>query len=249
MEAVILLAGFGSRLNRQDIPHKSLLPFGNDTLLSRHLSCLQELGIARTHLVLGHNKEKLIEYVRKLKLDLPVNFIHNDLYLTTGNTLSMVLGLRQCSGDVLILDGDVLYPRPVLINYVRVSHPSSFALTPGDIDNEESAKALLKPSGSIHAFITKRHFTAEEKNGFEFGGEAIGFFKLSAPNVNKFVDRYEKHEAEYENALWEIPFTDFAHEVDLHPWMTSEPGCFEIDTQKEYEHALDYFEQHRDVYG
>lgn len=248
MEAIILLAGFGSRLNRKDIPHKSLLPFGGDTLLSRHLSCLQELGIRRTHLVLGHNKEKLIEYVQNLKLDLAVNFIDNELYQTTGNTLSMVMGLRQCSGDVLILDGDVLYPRSILINYVRTSVPSSFALIPSDIDDEESAKVLLKPSGDIHAFITKRHLTDEEKNEFEFGGEAIGFFKLSASNMKKFVDLYEKHEAEYEPVLWEIPFSDFAHEVDLHPWKTTDPGCYEIDTQEDYEHALAYFERRRDVY-
>jgi len=249
MEAVILLAGYGSRLNRQDIPHKALLPFSGGTLLSRHLSCLQELGIERTHLVLGHNKEKVESYVRGLQLELPIEFIDNKVYRTTGNTLSMVMGLRQCSGDVLILDGDVLYPRSILIDYVRASGPTSFALTPGDIDNEESSKALLKASGDIHAFITKRHFTEEEKNGFAFGGEAIGFFKLSAANADKFVDLYEQHEAEYEKVLWEIPFTEFARDVDLAAWSTTQPGCFEIDTQEEYEHALDYFGRHRDIYG
>ena len=68
MEAIILLAGYGSRLNRQDIPHKSLLPFDGDTLLSRHLSCLEELQIERTHLVLGHNKEQVENYVQSLQL-------------------------------------------------------------------------------------------------------------------------------------------------------------------------------------
>ncbi len=249
MEAVILLAGYGSRLSRQDIPHKSLLPFGNDTLLSRHLSCLQELEIERTHLVLGHNKENVESYVHSLQLDLPIQFIDNKVYRTTGNTLSMVMGLRQCAGDVLILDGDVLYPRRVFIDYARQSDASSFALTPGNIDDEESAKVLLKPSGVIHAFITKRHLTEAEKNGSQFGGEAIGFFKLSAQNVNKFLDLYAKQEAEYEIALWEIPFTEFAQQADLHAWQTANTDCFEIDTQEEYEHALDYFERNRDVYG
>jgi choline kinase len=249
MEAIILLAGYGSRLNRQDIPHKSLLPFSGETLLSRHLSCFQELGIERTHLVLGHNKDKVESYVRSLQLDMPIEFIDNKVYRTTGNTLSMVMGLRQSSGDVLILDGDVLYPRRILIDYVRASGPTSFALTPGEIDDEESSKVLLKPLERIHAFITKRHFTEEEKNGFEFGGEAIGFFKLSASNVNRFVDLYERNEAEYEKVLWEIPFTKFARDVDLNAWSTTEPGCFEIDTQEDYKLAFDYFERHRDVYG
>ena len=45
MQAVILLAGYGSRLGRDDIFHKSLLPFGDETLLSRHLTCLDALNI------------------------------------------------------------------------------------------------------------------------------------------------------------------------------------------------------------
>jgi len=249
MEAVILLAGYGSRLNRPDIPHKSLLPFGADTLLSRHLSCLQELGITQTYLVLGHNKAKVESYVHSLQLDLPIEFIDNKVYRTTGNTLSMVMGLRQCAGDVLILDGDVLYPRSVFIDYARQSSASSFALVSGDIDDEESSKMLLKPSGIIHAFITKRHLTEAEKNGFKFGGEAIGFFKLSAQNVKNFLDLYARQETEYEKALWEIPFTEFAQEADLQAWATANTACVEIDTQEEYEHALTYFECNRDAYG
>ncbi len=249
MEAIILLAGYGSRLNRQDVPHKSLLPFGDGTLLSRHLFCLQELKIDRAHLVLGHNKETVEDYVRGLNLDMPIEFIDNKVYRTTGNTLSMVMALRQCSGDVLILDGDVLYPRSVLTDYAHQSGPASFALVSGDIDDEESAKVLLKPSGIIQAFITKRHLTGAEKSQFKFAGEAIGFFKLSGQDARKFIDLYEKHEAEYEKVLWEIPFTEFAKEVDLEAWTTADRNCFEIDTQEEYEHALNLFERNRDTYG
>jgi choline kinase len=71
MEAIILLAGYGSRLDRQDLPHKTLLPFGEETLLSRHLKCLQALGIRKTHLILGHNAPALQTYVQDLNLDLP----------------------------------------------------------------------------------------------------------------------------------------------------------------------------------
>lgn len=161
----------------------------------------------------------------------------------------MVMGLRQSSGDVLILDGDVLYPRSIFIDYVRQSDASSFAVTPSDIDDEESSKALLKPSGIIHSFITKRHLTKAEKSDFKFAGEAIGFFKLSAQNVKNFLDLYAKEEAEYEKVLWEIPFTEFAKEIDLQTWTTANSCCFEIDTQEDYECALDYFGRNRDVYG
>ena len=77
MEAIILLAGYGSRLDRNELPHKGLLPFGEETLLSRHLKCFQVLGIQKTHLILGHNAAVLKSYVQGLNLDLPVHFIDN----------------------------------------------------------------------------------------------------------------------------------------------------------------------------
>lgn len=248
MQSIILLAGYGGRLKRDDLPHKALLPFGQDTLLSRHLDCLQKAGVECVYLVLGHNKEAVKDYVLSLRLDLPVHFIDNDVYRTTGNTLSLVLGLRQCIGDVLILDGDVFYPPAVLLEYIDKGSASSFALVPSDIDNEECAKVLLRASGEIDAFITKRALTAQERADFQFGGEAIGFFKLSAAEAKCFVRLYESREREFEKVLWEIPFTEFAREADLLPWFIPNEDCFEIDTQEDYDAALASFEENPDTY-
>ena len=248
MEAIILLAGYGSRLDRQDLPHKALLPFGSETLLSRHLKCLQALGIQKTHLILGHNAPAVKSYVQELNLDLPVHFIDNPVYRTTGNTLSMVMGLKHCQEETLILDGDVLYPPKSLLDYVQQAPRSSFALVPADIDNAECAKVLLNPSGTIHAFITKRELTEEEKSGFGFGGEAIGFFMLRQEDIPRFVDLYENNEPTYRPVLWEIPFTEFARNTTLHPWIIEEEGCFEIDTGEDYSAALIRFESHPDDY-
>ncbi|MBC8284094.1 MAG: NTP transferase domain-containing protein [Nitrospinae bacterium] len=242
MEAIILLAGYGSRLDRQDLPHKSLLPFGEETLLSRHLKCLQNLGIKKAHLILGHNGEAVKNYAQSLKLELPLHFIDNPVYLTTGNTLSMVMGLRHCNEDTLILDGDVLYPSRALADYVEHAKLSSFALIPADINDAECAKVLLNPSGSIHAFITKRALTDDERSGFGFGGEAIGFFMLSKEDIPRFINLYEKREEDFEPVLWEIPFTEFAVKTILHPWNIKQEGCFEIDTQEDYFLALKKFE-------
>ena len=248
LEAIILLAGYGSRLDRQDLPHKALLPFGEETLLSRHLKCLQALGIEKTHLILGHNAPALKSYVQELDLGLPVNFIDNPVYRTTSNTLSMVMGLKHCQDETLILDGDVLYPPEALINYVQKAPRSSFALIPADIDDAECAKVLLNPSGTIHAFITKRALTDEEKSGFGFGGEAIGFFMLCQEDVPRFVALYENNESTYQPVLWEIPFTEFARNTALHPWNVQEEGCFEIDTREDYSIALKCFQSQPDQY-
>ncbi len=242
MQAVILLAGYGSRFGRDDIAHKSLLPFDGETLLSRSLIFLKALDIDRVHLVTGHNKQAVRQYVSSLDLGLECNFIENDVYRTTGNTLSMVMGLRSCHGNVIVMDGDVLYPQSAFNNFVQNSKPTSFALVPSDIDNTESTKVLIRSDDKIEAFVTKRDLTREEKIDFKFGGEAIGFFKLSAGDSKKFIEHYDSFESEYIKVLWEIPLTEFAKSVDLSTWfITDGPACFEIDTQEDYEQALSSF--------
>ncbi len=248
MEAIILLAGYGSRLDRQDLPHKSLLPFGEETLLSRHLKCLQNLGIQKVHLILGHNGEAVKNYALELNLQLTLHFIDNPVYLTTGNTLSMVMGLRHCEGEALILDGDVLYPPQALTDYVENAQRSSFALIFFFYVFTLSRAFSCAPSGSIHAFITKRALTKDERSGFGFGGEAIGFFMLSKEDVPRFVKLYEKREEDFRPVLWEIPFTEFAVNTTLHPWQVAEEGCFEIDTQEDYSTALRQFQSHPYLY-
>ncbi len=91
--------------------------------------------------------------------------------------------------------------------------------------------------------------TPEEKVDFEFGGEAIGFFKFSAETSKQFIEHYEKFESECVEVLWEIPFTEFAKYVDLDTWtITQGPPCFEIDTQQDYQEALTSFNANIDTY-
>ncbi|QPJ66718.1 MAG: NTP transferase domain-containing protein [Candidatus Nitrohelix vancouverensis] len=247
MQAVILLAGYGSRLGRDDLAHKSFLPFGNETLLSRHLKSLQALGVAKAVLVLGHNHDAVRDYALGLNLDLPLEFIDNKVYRTTGNTLSLVLGLKRTDQDVVILDGDVYYPQETFLDYVERSHANSFAVVSADINDAECAKVLLKDNGVISAFITKRLLTEQEKTDYKFGGEAIGFFKLNREAASRFTEMYYANEAAYEKTLWEIPFSDFAQSNEIHFWAIDQPGCFEIDTAEDYQEALDWSQAHPGV--
>ena len=238
MQAVILLAGYGSRLKRDDIAHKCLLPFGDETLLSRHLSVLASLKMEQTVLVVGHNKDAVKSYVQTLDLHMPVEFVDNDRYETTGNTLSLVMGLRNREGELLVMDGDVLYPRSALEEYVRQSRPSSFAVTPVDIGDTEATKVLLRGDQTIESFVTKRDLTQEEKSKFHMAGEAIGFFMLTQVVAKNLVDLFDREEARFIQALWEIIFNEITPLNEIHPYSIPGGGCIEIDTQEDYEEAL-----------
>ena len=247
MQAIILLAGYGSRLNRHDVPHKCLLPFGEETLLSRHLRTLEQLGMEQTVLVVGHNRHAIKQYVNRLNVGMPVEFVENTHFRTTGNTLSLVMGLRGRNGDLLVMDGDVLYPRRVLEAYVRDSEAPSFAIVPVDVDDTEATKVLLDGDGYIHSFVTKRDLTPEEKEKYEVAGEAIGFFKMTPPLTGKLLAYYDVSPV-LVNTLWEIPFTDVAPGSQIRPYYIEQPGCIEIDTQEDYEQALAQFQKNPETY-
>jgi choline kinase len=248
MQAVILLAGYGSRLNLPGLPHKVFLKFGDETLLSRHLKILEKLGISKTFLVVGHSATAVSYEVVKMGLKMPVEFINNELYMTTGNTLSLVMGLRYITEDVLVLDGDVLYPQSMLKEFVQQSAASSFAVIPADIDNAECAKTLLGDDGTIQSLVTKRLLTDDEKSRLKFVGEAIGFIKMSVDAAGKLVALYEANEDRFIKTLWEDIYTELAPQVELYPHQISQAGCYEIDTQEDYEESLKYFNAHRAEY-
>ena len=248
MQAVILLAGYGSRLKRDDIPHKCLLPFGDETLLSRHLRILEGLGIDRAVLVVGHNKEAVKRYTGGLNLSLPVEFVDNDRYATTGNTLSLVMGLRGRAGDFLVMDGDVLYPRSVLEEYVRRSQPPSFAVTPVGIDDTEATKVLLRVDQTIQSFVTKRDLTPAEQSQFCMAGEASGFLMLTPEVAGHIAERIDREEPRFIKTLCEIIFNEITSQEAIRPYPLPSEGCIEIDTQEDYEAALELYRSQPEKY-
>jgi len=61
VKAVIIAAGMGSRLNSQE--PKTLLPFGNKTILATILNNISSAGIKNFVIVLGFKSTKIVEYL------------------------------------------------------------------------------------------------------------------------------------------------------------------------------------------
>ena len=68
MKAIILAAGKGTRLYPITLNKpKGLLEIGNETILGRLIRQFNELGIADILLVVGYQKEKLIDHFVHLR--------------------------------------------------------------------------------------------------------------------------------------------------------------------------------------
>ncbi len=108
MEAVILAAGFGSRLGHhtREIP-KALLKIGKRPLIYYAVQTLMQNGIRDVVVVTGHKGYVLREYLSQF--DLNFKFVHNSLYKKTNNIYSLYLAMDYVSKGFYILNSDVLF--------------------------------------------------------------------------------------------------------------------------------------------
>ena len=103
-DALILSAGLSTRMGKT----KALLNWHGKKLIEFHVDLLNDLGIRNINLVLGHDKEKIIEVVNRKK----IKIIINNNYLG-GKSTSILEGINNIEKDtqnLLLISVD--QPRP-----------------------------------------------------------------------------------------------------------------------------------------
>lgn len=111
LTAILLAAGRGRRLGlRGDAAPKGAIQLGNESLTERTLRLLETVGISRCVIVTGHEAS----WYRSLLTDVDLTFVDNELFATTGSLRSLALGIRETTGDVLIIESDLVYEAAAL---------------------------------------------------------------------------------------------------------------------------------------
>ncbi len=164
MRAVILAAGRGTRM--ADVSRgrpKCLLEFGKRTILDYQIQNLLGAGIDEIAIVVGYEKEQIVEHVAHEHLDSAarIQFLHNRLYRTTNNIYSLGRARNWASGRrFLCLNADVLFHPWILRPLLRASHAVTLAVDPEF--REETAKVIIR-EGRIVALGKK--ITRAEASG------------------------------------------------------------------------------------
>ena len=120
-EAVIVAAGFGSRLQsiggrRQLI--KPLAEVGGVPILKRILDTTFACGIERVHLVVGFMAEELTKEVSSWELNGTVTSVFNSRF-ELSNGVSLFVGAQQCSGEFILLMSDHLFEKSNLTGLMK----------------------------------------------------------------------------------------------------------------------------------
>lgn len=227
MKAVILAAGQGKRMKEYtNGAPKCLIPLGGETLLSREIRLLKELGFTVEDIyVVGGYKYQMLE-------NCGATLLCNAKYLQTDNAYSLGLALQQGGdNDYIVMDADLVFDRSILEDALKDPRPN-LILTKESSDLEESTGIILREDGTVSA-IGKQH----RNSGYVY----ISIFKFGRETASAFfrelmLERSVK--TWYTLALTEImqrfPFYDLSvtgkwHEIDFPEDYTEVKELFGIE--------------------
>ena len=242
--AVLLAAGYGSRIAEITDRPKSLLPIAGKSILEHHLDTWKELGIKDVVIVLGYKADLIKEVADTYKDDFNLTYELNDDYRNMGNTHSLYLGIKERSNPVIIFDADLVYDQSILEGLLKDNQGNQILVGPGSLEDEESSKVLLDKTENVRRFVDKRFATEDELKEFHFAGEALGILKFSGDvlsNLQKATVEFLS-EDENKNLNWEFLLNKFMPKHDVNSHFNPSEKWIEIDTPEDYEQAKQIFE-------
>jgi choline kinase len=183
MKAVILAAGQGTRIRsvHGERP-KCLIEVDNTTVLDHQLEALSKVGINEVSIVVGYEKEQIINHVtsRKLSTVQRVHFIENPAFAITNNIYSLWLTLDWLRGDsFIVLNADVIFGADVLDIAVRTNAPISMIIDP--LWRDETMKVIIHGDRVIQM--------SKKISREQFSGTYIGITLFSKAVQERFFDK------------------------------------------------------------
>ena len=219
-----------------DHPPKSLLRFGDLSLLERHLTLLQHMGIEDIVIAVGYKADLIQQAISDFNTSLNITTIHNPDY-EQGSVVSLwaVRSYLQQDDDILLMDADVLYDQRLLARLMTTEYANCLLLD-RDFESGDEAVKLCVRDGKLVEF--RKHVSTELR--YDFAGESVGFFRFSGSTAMRLGDQvadYIKRGASkdhYEEAIRDLMLADkqaFGYEdISGLPWI-------EIDFPEDVERA------------
>ena len=179
MRVVMFAAGMGRRLGTAK--PKVLLRIGGRTLLARHLVILSALGVAPPTVAIGYEALAVERALAALGRTDVSTVLNPDYEAGSIVTLWRLREALTAGGDVLLMDGDVLYDRRVLAPLLSTRHADCLLVDRAFEPGAEPVKLGLR--GGVPADLGKALAP-----GFAPYGESVGFFRLSAATARRLAD-------------------------------------------------------------
>lgn len=223
MKTLILNSGVGKRMGVLTNEHPKCMTeiSPTETILSRQLRQLAEIGVTEVVMTTGLFDDVLVNYCRSLELPLRFTFVKNPLYDKTNYIYSIYCAREYLKDDdILLMHGDLVFENSVLDKIL------------------ESVSSCMAVSSTIE--LPQKDFKAVVKNnmvekvGVEFFNDAVTaqpLYKLLKNDWNLWLARIEEFcEDQKTQCYAENAFNEISGQCTVIPVDVYDALCAEIDT-------------------
>jgi choline kinase len=189
--AVVLAAGKGTRMDGVigNTP-KCLIEFNGKTLLERTLDKLYKISFEQIHVVVGYEKEQIVNHVRDLGYK-KVNFIVNDYFADRGSMYSLTEAFMRIRCSTWVFDADLFFDENIFNEISNLDIDSTF-LTTHSGSNDETVPIFVK--GNFQEFKKVRGNDNPEMLG-------ITLLRAKTLRLMSEIDFLHDFKLSYESAL------------------------------------------------
>ena len=229
MEALILAAGFGSRLLKPlNKKPKSLLKIKKKTILYYLINQIQKTKINKIHIVVGFKKKLIIDYlIKNFSNKIEINFIYNKYYKSRGNIYSVCLAENFLKQDLVIFNADIILPQNILNRFILNTQQNLFLANKKKFINEDDIVFSYQKNK-----IVKKIFVKEGENKKKYIVPSAGVVKMKKMTLKSFLSIIKKmnfNKMKYpENGYQDLIKR---HKFKVH---ISRKKIIEVDTQMDY---------------
>lgn len=230
MKVVIIAAGAGSRLwERSQQTPKTLLPFGNGTILSTIISNFASVGLREFIIVVGFRAEDISEYVERHDgLGASIELVENAEW-HRGNGLSVLTAAERVGDEPFVLSmSDHIVPATALDLVAR--HPSDRNLLLVDRQIDE----VFDLPDATKVRLDGNTIIGIGKHLCEFDAIDCGIFRLDSRFFDSMRRQLERGEESISGGVADLIRTGQFEAVFLPPGYR----WFDLDTPEGYRHAL-----------
>lgn len=225
MRALILNSGMGTRMGVLASEHPKCMTeiSHQETILSRQLRQLREVGIREVVITTGRFADVLVEYCQELETDLDITYVKNEEYEKTNYIYSIYRAKEYLQGDILLLHGDMVYEDSILEDMVA-NETSCMAANP----------RMELPEKDFKAVIKNDRITAVGVEFFQNAVAAWPVYKLLAADWQLWLENIERFcENSNRTCYAENAFNEISSQCKVVPFDIGGRLCAEIDNYED----------------
>ncbi len=225
MKALILNSGLGSRMGVLTSKQPKCMTeiSGNESILSRQLNQIVDMGIEEVVMTTGAFEEVLVNYCKDLDLPVHITFVKNPLFAETNYIYSIYCAKEYLDDDIVLIHGDLVFENSVFEEVLN-SEKSCMAVSCVQELPEKDFKAVLK-DGRIREIGI---------DCFEDAVAAQPLYKLNREDWKCWLHQIEVFcETENVKCYAENAFNQVSDKCKIYPLDVKERLCSEVDNQED----------------